>query len=272
MARAKAAQKSKKSLPVVKILDAKRPLVALRAFIATLGPRATPRQGDIALGAAQLLLAGDDADATKVIDLILAHWSRFPDPSGFHAQEFLRNAFTADDDVARLEHILMLATANGIAILDEESPPEIPVRIEPHVRPVRAALDKLIATLADFGQRATRHPPATIADVVATEAERQIQLPNDYRALLTITDGLAIWDHTFYGTGDYRTAALVNDCIPIANCGQPDEWLVYDSFGRMREGEPGYVLMLDASDTPLDGLVAALGHIARTAADALATN
>ena len=31
-----------------------------------------------------------------------------------------------------------------------------------------------------------------------------MQLPNDYRALLTICDGLTLWDHTFFGTVDYK--------------------------------------------------------------------
>ena len=124
MARAKT---SKRATTVVEIVESKRPLVALRAFLKKIGETPTVQQGQTALGAAQLALAGDDPDAPALIDLILDHWERFPDQFGFHAEAFLRNAFDADDEPARLERLLMYATASGIELLDEEPPLPDPV-------------------------------------------------------------------------------------------------------------------------------------------------
>ncbi len=122
MARAK-----KPAITVVTILESKRPLVALRGFLATIGERPTVQQAQIALGSAQLALADDDPDAPALIDLILDHWDRFPVRSGFHAEAFLENAFHADGDPARLERVLMYAMASGIDLLDEEPPLPPPV-------------------------------------------------------------------------------------------------------------------------------------------------
>ncbi len=294
MARAKKPAKPKKGArTVVAILESEHPLRALRAFLAKIGEKKiTVQEGQIALGSAQLALVGDGVDSAALIDLILDHWERFPDQSGCHAEAVLNNAFDSDGDPARLERLLMYATASGIDLVTEEEPvPAIPVRIEPHVRPVRAALDALIADLGRFGQTATKNPPASLADVLAAEATRQIQLPNDYRALLTITDGFAIWDNTFFATTDYRSetalaqnareyiemsarygATGMDACVPIANWGQPNDWLLYDPLGHIRRGEPGYVLMMNADELPLEDLVAALDRIGRVASDVLATN
>jgi hypothetical protein len=126
MARAKTSKKPAKprkgAITVVAILESERPLTPLRAFLAKLGEKATVQEGQIALGAAQLALAGDDPDARALIDLILANWERFPDQRGFHAEAFLQNAFASDDDPARLERLLMYATASGIDLVDEEPP------------------------------------------------------------------------------------------------------------------------------------------------------
>ncbi|MFN0245496.1 MAG: SMI1/KNR4 family protein [Kofleriaceae bacterium] len=299
MARAKTAKKTaKKARPrkgattVVAILESERPLALLRAFLAAIDETATVQEGQIALGAAQLALAGDDADAAALIELILANWERFPDQRGFHADAFLHNAFASDDDPARLERLLMYATASGIDLVDEEPPPPgIPVSIEPYVRPVRAALDSLIGNLHRLGQIATKNPPASLDDVLDAERARRIQLPNDYRALLTITDGFAIWANTFFGTTDYRSetalarnareylemsarygAKGMDACVPLANWGQSNDWLLYDPLGHVRRGDPGYVLMMNADETPLDDLVAALAFLDEIASDALATN
>jgi hypothetical protein len=257
------ARANKRALPVVQILESKRPLTALRRFLAKIGEFASVRDGQIALGAAQLALAGEDADAAALIDLVLAHWERFPDQSGFHAEAFLRNAFDADNDPVRLERVLMYATASGIDLLDEEvSLPAIPVRIEPHVRRVRQAVDALVTELERLGQPATTNPPASLEDVLAAERAARIQLPNDYRAMLTITDGLAAWEHTFLGTKDLLLAHLVRDCVPIASSAKPNDWLLYDPRGE------GYLL----ADQPIADLVAALGRIGRIASDALELN
>ena len=67
-------------------------------------------------------------------------------------------------------------------------------------------------------------------------------------------------------------ATGIDECVPIANWGQPNDWLLFDPRGKIRGGEPGYVLMLNADELPIDDLVAALDRIARIAADVLGTN
>jgi hypothetical protein len=184
-----------------------------------------------------------------------------------------------------------LADPDLLDLLDGARAPAIPVDVEPHVEPVREALDALLSTLDDFGHHGKLSPPASLDAVLAAERAKKIQLPNDYRALLTITDGFAIWDNEFLGTKDYRTdtalaksareylessasygATGIDECVPIANWGQPNDWLLFDPRGKIRGGEPGYVLMLNADELPIDDLVAALDRIARIAADVLGTN
>jgi hypothetical protein len=176
-------------------------------------------------------------------------------------------------------------------VLEGASAPIIPVDIGPYVRPVRTALDSLLATLREYGEQSSLNPPATLDGVLATERARKFSLPNDYRALLTLADGMRIWDNEFFGTRDYRTetelarrareyltesagygATGIDECIPLANWGQPNDWLLYDPHGAVRRGEPGYVLMLNADELPLDDLCAALARLEEIASDVLGTN
>src|SRR5262249_37865568 len=197
--------------PVVKVLESRQPIEALRKFLARIPDKATMEQGQIALGSAQLMLlpiahehrGGDEVK--QLLDLVLARWDAFPDRSGFHAQEFLRNAFAAvGDDHDRITRLSALvpsdasselrfnmagayavagdrpamlraleaalavgATAAQVrrdpdlarfvddpavaALLDRSAAPAIPVDIAPHVAPVHAALDSLIAALREIG-------------------------------------------------------------------------------------------------------------------------
>lgn len=257
------ARARKRRPTVVQLVESSLPLMALDAYLRTIKQKATREQTQVALGAAQLMLAGGDVDAPRLIDLVLEYWARFRDQSGFHAEAFLRNAFDADDDPARLERLLMYATASGIELVEEEVPlPEIPVHIAPHVRSVRQAVDALVLELERLGQPATTNPPASLDEVLDAERASRIQLPNDYRAMLTITDGLSAWEHTFLGTKDIKLAHLVRDCVPIASGSKPTEWLLYDPFGD------GYLL----ADQPVPDLVTALDRIGRIAADMLETN
>ena len=102
--------------PVVKVLESRQPIEALRKFLARIPDQATMEQGQIALGSAQLMLlpiahehrGGDEVK--QLLDLVLARWDAFPDRGGFHAQEFLRNAFAAVGDdrdrIARLSALV----------------------------------------------------------------------------------------------------------------------------------------------------------------------
>ena len=178
-----------------------------------------------------------------------------------------------------------------IALLDRAAVPAIPVDVGPYVAPVRAALDSLIGTLRKLGEPSRLNPPATLEAVLAAEQAKQIQLPNDYRALLTITDGMAMWDHEFFGTLDYQgdtrlaTRAReflemsvsyggigMDECVPLASWGQPNNWLLYDPRGAVREGEPGYVVMLTADPWPMNDLADALLKIEDSVRDVLGTN
>jgi len=336
---------------VVEILDDEQPIEALRRYLARIVGTASVQEGQVALGSAQLMLLPiarehrGGAEVKALLDLVLSRWVAFPDPAGFHAQEFLRNAFAAvGEDRERITQLLelvpaepssellfsiacahaiagdkpaMLAALRGaiaggvnaaqirrdgdfarflddhelIELLDGDRAPAIPVDLAPHLEPVREALDALVSTLEDLGQRSTLNPPASLELVLSAERATKIQLPNDYRALLTIADGFSIWDNAFLGTIDYRTdtalakrareylamsagygATGIDECVPIANWGQPNDWLLFDPRGTIRGGEPGYVLMLNADELPIDDLVAALDRIARIAADVLGTN
>ena len=335
---------------VVKVLESRQPIEALRKFLARIPGEATMEQGQIALGSAQLMLlpiahehrGGDEVK--QLLDLVLARWDAFPDRSGFHAQEFLRNAFAAVGDdrdrIARLSALVpsdatselrfnmagayavagdrpaMLraleaalavgATAAQVrrdpdlarfvddpavaALLDRAAAPAIPVDVAPHLAPVRAALDSLIAALREIGGHSRLQPPASLDAVLAAERASRIQLPNDYRALLTISDGATLWDHELFGTRDLRGDTQLahrareflalsarhggigmDECVALASWGQPGHWLLYDPRGVIREGTPGYVVML-TDPLPIASLTDALRRLEDAARDALATN
>ena len=63
----------------------------------------------------------------------------------------------------------------------------------------------------------------------------------------------------------------MDECVALANWGQPDHWLLYDPRGVIREGMPGYVVML-ADPLPIAGLTDALRRLEDAAHDVLATN
>src|SRR5256885_964847 len=78
-------------------------------------PQASVSQGQFALGSAQLMLLPiarehrGGPEVKELIDLVLARWDAFPDRAGFHAQEFLRNAFAAvGNDPPRIHRLAAL--------------------------------------------------------------------------------------------------------------------------------------------------------------------
>jgi hypothetical protein len=200
---------------------------------------------------------------------------------GASAEAFLRDPdfarFTGDDEL--------------LALIERATPPPISVDIKPHVVIVRAAIDAVLETLNEYGETVKMEPPATIESILEVERAAKLQLPNDYRALLTISDGMTLSDHHFLGTADYRGETTlakrardylessarygahgIEDCVPLANWGQPNDWLLYDPFGRYRGGEPGIVLMLSADEHALDGVAAALEQFEEAARDVLTAN
>lgn len=335
---------------VMSLVESTSPIIALREYLDAAGEM-TAQQSQVALGSAQLLLLPiaqehrGGPEVKQLLDLVLSHWADFSDATGFHAQEFLRNALAAvGPDRERVIQLAMLVPAEATpelrfnlacayavageraamlravrsallygsspeaflrdadfdayrddaelhSLLERATPPEIFVDIRPHVVIVRAAIETALETLHRFGENTKLEPPATLDTILAAERAGKIQLPNDYRALLTISDGLKMLDHQFLGTIDYRTDTLlakrardylemaarygargIEDCVPLANWGQPNDWLLYDPFGRYRGGEPGIVLMLNAEEQALDGVAAALEQFEEIARDVLSTN
>ncbi|HEU0032663.1 MAG TPA: SMI1/KNR4 family protein [Kofleriaceae bacterium] len=175
------------------------------------------------------------------------------------------------------------------ALLERSTAPAIPVDVDPHLPAIRNAVESVVRTLREFGEIAHLEPPASLDTILAAERAARIQLPNDYRALLTICDGMKLFDHQFFGTLDYRSdtrlarsareylesssrSSGMEDCVPLASWGRPNEWLLYDPHGRIRGGEPGVVLVLAADERPLDGVVGALESFEAYARDMMGTN
>jgi hypothetical protein len=177
------------------------------------------------------------------------------------------------------------------AVLARAAPPPIPVDIAPHVPAIRLALDSVVKTIRDLGETVKLEPGANLDLVLAAERAARIQLPNDYRAFLTLCDGMVAWDTAFLGTTDYRNDTKLagsgreflektagygmtgaDDCVPLANLGSANNWLLYDPRGHVRGGTPGYVKLLTADAAPLDGLAQALESFERLAREVLGTN
>jgi hypothetical protein len=299
------------------------------------------------LGAAQLLLlpiareSRGGVEVKELVDLVLERWTDWGDAgSGFHGQEFLRNALAAVGvdrrRIAALEAriapgasselLFRLAAAYAVArdkvallkatdaALDAGTPPSefrrdpdfspyvndpdlaallasadlpaIELDIDPHLVPVRRALESLVEVVTELGARVELRPPVRPGTILDAERAAKLSLPNDYRALLTITNGMRLWDREFLGIADYRDFTMltarahqflhadyaipgVSHCVPLATWGQPNDWLLYDPRGLLRAGQPGYVVVLGTDTTPLKGLVDALSwleQLARTTA------
>lgn len=331
---------------VVAILEATNPITALKRFIAAIGPRATLHDAQVALGAGQLILDPmtrehrGDPDAARVIDLVLARWSSYPDLGGYHAQEFLKAAFLAvGEDRVRLGHLaahvpvnasadlrLDIAAAHAIAgerdamiralegaialgaspfgvtrnpdfaafhddpalhaLLSRSTAPEIPVEIESHLDRVRAALDALVGTLHDIGDTAEVRPAADLQAVLAAERAARISLPNDYRALLTLADGIFSGSCQLFGLDDIRgTTPLakkarafaasepdVDSCIPLGYIGRSTDWLFYDPAGTTRRLGPGFFVMFDQGSALSDDLADALATAASMSREQASVN
>ncbi len=169
--------------------------------------------------------------------------------------------------------------------------PQIPVDVDPHVPAVRGALDRLVATLREFGEPIELRPPVRLDAILDAERARKISLPNDYRALLTITNGMTVWDHTFFAAGDYREptqlalaadhflhraaeqgATGIEECVPLARWGTDADWLLYDPRGRIRGDVPGYVLRTDGVAHAIEDLATALARIEYMARETFGTN
>jgi hypothetical protein len=341
---------SARSSPVVEILDDPHPIGALRRFLDSIKGPATEQQSENALGAAQLLLlpiareSRGGGEVKELLDLVLERWADFRDRRfGFHAQEFLRNAFAAvgvdRERIVRLEAavpagaagelLFEIACAHAVArdkvamlrsveealaagstpaqfrrepdfapyvadpslavILARADIPAIPVDVDPYRAPVRNALDSLVGVLKELGGQVELRPPARLDTILDAERAAKLSLPNDYRAFLSITNGMRLLDREFLATADYRDPTALaqrahhfvhaeyamnglSDCVPLASWGTADDWLLYDPRGRVRGGLPGYIATLGKHEILLDDLVAALTWLEELTRDILGTN
>lgn len=341
---------SARSSPVVEILDDPHPVGALRRFLDSIKGPATEQQSEIALGAAQLLLlpiareSRGGGEVKELLDLVLERWADFRDRRfGFHAQEFLRNAFSAvgvdRERIVRLEAavpagataelLFEIACAHAVArdkvamlrsveealaagatpaqfrrepdfapyvadpslavILARADIPAIPVDVDPYRAPVGRALDSLVGVLKELGGQVELRPPARLDTILDAERAAKLSLPNDYRAFLSITNGMRLLDREFLATADYRDPTALaqrahhfvhaeyamsglSDCVPLASWGTSDDWLLYDPRGRVRGGAPGYIATLGKDEIILDDLVAALMWLEELTRDILGTN
>ena len=276
MARRKARPKQLSAASVMRILDSEDPIGELREYLAVKGGIASIEAGQVALGAAQLLLldARPADEVAAILDLVLDYWDALPDPIGFHTREFLRNALAAvGDDPARISRLLERIPEDPDAELRESLDT---LAVAPHLPRIRAALDRAIEAVRDFDGVVVLNPPASLDAIRAAERACHISLPDDYRALLSLHDGLRLWDESFLGTLDFTTAtdlsARAGDfldgatragsehLIPLSNRGT-HSWLLYDPRGAYRRG-PGYVLRVESGSDPQRGLVEFLEHLA----------
>ena len=174
-------------------------------------------------------------------------------------------------------------------ILARADIPAIPVDVDPYREPVRGALDSLVIALKELGGQVELRPPARLDAILDAERAAKISLPNDYRAFLSITNGMRLLDREFFATADYRdptslaqrahrfvhaeyAASGLSDCVPLASWGQPDDWLLYDPRGRVRGGKPGYIATIGKDEIILDDLVSALMWLEELTRDILGTN
>ena len=147
------------------------------------------------------------------------------------------------------------------AILARADIPAIPVDVDPYRAPVRNALDSLVGVLKELGGQVELRPPARLDTILDAERAAKLSLPNDYRAFLSITNGMRLLDCEFLATADYRDPTALaqrahhfvhaeyamnglSDCVPLASWGTADDWLLYDPRGRVRGGAPGYIATL----------------------------
>jgi hypothetical protein len=180
--------------------------------------------------------------------------------------------------------------APGRRLADAVAQPIAPIRfdIAPHFARMRSAIGELVGTLHRYGAPVKLGAPASVEAILAAERARGISLPNDYRALLSLHDGMILFDRKFFSTRDYLEDTLltqsareylqssadwgfegIEDCIPLANWGQPNDWLLYDPRGRVRGGKPGHVVMLNADECPVKDVCDALAQIGRIAENVL---
>lgn len=170
------------------------------------------------------------------------------------------------------------------AAIEALPPAPIPFDIAPHFARVRASIDKLVTSLRQRGVPVKLGAPASVEAILGAERARGISLPNDYRALLTLHDGMILFDRTFFGTRDYiEDTSLtlrareflessveqglpgIEDCIPLASWGLPSDWLLYDPRGEVRGGGPGPIVTRRAGATVMKDVCDALAHLEKSA-------
>jgi hypothetical protein len=167
-------------------------------------------------------------------------------------------------------------TPKAKKLLAAFAPKPIPVAIKPHLAAVARALAVASRPFEKRGHRVKLGKPAAATRIAAAEKKAKVSFPNDYRALLTLNDGVRLYDNVILGTADWAGGKVLassrrfiddsvaygatglDDCFPIANLGQPNDWLLYDPRGAARGGKAGYLIILNADELPMKSLVHAL--------------
>jgi hypothetical protein len=233
----------------------------------------------------------DHATSELLVNLACAHAVARDKVAMLRAVERALAAGAAPGELRRADDFSPYANDPDLAVLLARAEvPARPVNIEPYLPAVRAALDSLLSTLKELGESIELRPPVRLDAILDAERSGKISLPNDYRALLTLTNGMRLWEHEFFSAGDYREHTRLAtraqhylessfgvtgpvECVPVANWGQPNDWLLYDVTGRLRGGAAGYVLRVARSDEVIvEDLPAALAHMENLAREVLGTN
>ncbi|HEU0030014.1 MAG TPA: SMI1/KNR4 family protein [Kofleriaceae bacterium] len=192
-----------------------------------------------------------------------------------------RHAFANDPELAA-----MLATKQVAALLSPPKLPAIAWDVAPHVARLSKIVQAFAAKCVAQGDWLELGHASTKSAIVAVEKQLGVPLPNDFRAFLTLHDGLKA-GHFGYGhrrvsgdeilgladlgggkrTSDTQLAkwarewldgqarhgsSTILDCVPLATFTQTSNWVLYDPIGHYlaevtgKRARPGYIMQMNA--------------------------
>ena len=144
----------------------------------------------------------------------------------------------------------------------------------PHAKGIKKAMAELVKAIEPLNLKWSLGTPLKKADILVFEKKLGQDLPNDYRAFLLQHDGCKSHGYEMLGVRDFTQKTRlykrakdylddmagfgdmhILDCIPLANLDQPNNWLLYDPVGKLREEGPGHLVMLTADVMPIDGIL-----------------
>src|SRR5690606_15327300 len=138
-------------------------------------------------------LVPPQASSELLFNLARAHAVARDKVAMLRAVERALDAGVSPADLRRESDFAPYANDADLAImLARAEVPPIPVDIDPYLPGVRAALDALLATLKEFGESVDLRPGVRLDAILDAERAAKVSLPNDYRALLTLTNGMRL--------------------------------------------------------------------------------